>query len=71
MALKLRFTPNTRLDLPRANLDLRTLQILEPIAISGCPRKVSPELAAAITELVCQSINPLRPFFWNWEDQSC
>jgi len=58
-----RITPQTRIELAPVLMSIETIQSLEQIAISGLPDGPLPEtLREAISELVCLSINPLRPF---------
>ena len=54
-------TGRTRIDLPRVNMTLASIAILEQVCIMGLPNPLTAELADALTELVCKTINPMRP----------
>lgn len=54
-------TDRTRLQIYGPCLDLTTLRQLECVCHYGLSETLSDSLREAITELVCASINPLRP----------
>jgi len=57
-----KLTPQTRIELAPVLMSIETIHRLEQITISGLPDGPLPEtLREAISELVCLSINPLRP----------
>jgi len=57
-----RMTPQTRIELAPVLMSIETIQELMQVTISGIPDGPLPEtLREALSELVCLSINPLRP----------
>lgn len=43
------------------HLSIRTLLTLEQVCRAGIPDSISEELRTAISEVICKTVNPMRP----------
>jgi hypothetical protein len=57
---EIKFTEQSRLELPRVSLTVADLRILHPVTVTGLPETLSPELRSVLQVLVCGRVTPLR-----------
>lgn len=57
---EIKFTEQSKQELPRVSLSIADLRLLHPVTVSGLPEILSPELRSVLEGLVCSSIAPLR-----------
>ena len=57
---EIKFTEQSRLELPRVSLTVSDLRILHPVTVTGLPETLSPELRSVLQGLVCSIVTPLR-----------
>ena len=62
---EVKFTEQSRIELPRVSLTVADLRILHPVTVTGLPETLSPELRSVLQGLVCSSVTPLR-MGWLW-----
>jgi hypothetical protein len=57
---EIKFTEQSKQELPRVSLSIADLRILHPVTVTGLPETLSPELRGVLQGLVCSSVTPLR-----------